>query len=145
MVDLGNGSCGPEPVSVIAEASGDLRLDVSASSTNAPAGHYRIQLAELRAPAQTDRNRIKAERAYTEGCSLYSRGDAESAGAAATKWQESLALWQSLNDKYGQAISLNKIGLAYSARGEQRKALDSYTQALRSCARWGTARARPRR
>jgi len=101
-VDSMNGSYGPEPVSIIAEDSGDLQLDVSTSSPDAPAGHYQIQLMDLRAPTQTDLNRIKAERAYAEGCSLDARGGAESLRAAAAKLQEISALWQSLDDRYGQ-------------------------------------------
>jgi tetratricopeptide (TPR) repeat protein len=130
IVDSMNGSYGPEPVSIIAEDSGDLQLDVSTSSTDAPAGHYQIQLTDLRASTPTDRSRIKAERTYTEGCLLYARKTVESAGAAAAKWQESFALWQSLDDEYGQALSLNNIGLAYSSLGEKQKALDYYNQAL---------------
>jgi CHAT domain-containing protein/Tfp pilus assembly protein PilF len=130
IVDSMNGSYGPEPVSIVAEDSGDLQLDVSTSSTDVPAGHYQIQLTDLRTPAQTDRNRIGAERTYAEGCLLYSRGGAESAGAAAAKWQESFALWQSLDDKYGQALSLSSIGSVYSALGEKQKELDYYNQAL---------------
>jgi len=129
-VDSGHGVCGPEPLSVIAEDSGDLRLGVSASSPDAPAGHYQIQLVELRAAAPTDQTRIKAERAYTEGCSLYARGGAESAVAAAGKWQESAALWQSLNDTDGQAISLFNAGRAFDAAYDTRRAIESYAQAL---------------
>ncbi len=125
-----NGSYGPEPVSFVAENSGDFQLDVSTVSTDAPAGHYRIQLTDLRPPAQADRDRIKAEAAYTEGGLLGSRGGVESAGAVVAKWRESLALWQSLDDKYGQALSLFSIGFVYDTVGEKQKALDSFNQAL---------------
>ena len=129
-VDSMNGSYGPEPVSIIAEDSGDLQLDVSTSPTDAPAGHYQIQLTDLRPPAEADRIRITAERTYMEGCLLYSRRTVGSTGAAAAKWQESFARWQSLDDKYGQALSLYSAGLAYNDVGEKQKALDYYRQAL---------------
>jgi CHAT domain-containing protein/Tfp pilus assembly protein PilF len=128
--DSMNGSYGPEPVSMVAEVSGDFQLDVSMSSPDAPAGRYRIQLTDLRAPVQADRTRIKTERTYAEGCSLYSRGGAEFAKAAAAKWQESSGLWQSLDDKYGQALSLFSIGMVYDTVGEKQKALDTYNQAM---------------
>src|SRR5208283_2932322 len=70
-VDSMNGSYGPEPVSTVAEDAGDLRLDVSTSSPDAPAGHYQIRLTDLRAPTATDRDRIKAERTYMDGCLHY--------------------------------------------------------------------------
>lgn len=121
---------GPEPASIIAESSGDFQFDVSAGSSDAPAGHYRIQLTDLRAPTETDRTRIKAEGTYQEGALLWLRGTAESARAAAVKWKESAALWQSLDDKYGQALSLYSTGAQYSDLGENQKALDYLTQAL---------------
>jgi len=125
-----NEQYGPEPASIIAESSGDFRFDVSAGSGDAPAGHYQIQLTDLRAPAEMDRIRIKAEGTYREGALLWLRATAESARAAAVKWQESAALWQSLDDKYGQALSLYSAGAQYSDLGENQKALDCLTQAL---------------
>jgi CHAT domain-containing protein/tetratricopeptide (TPR) repeat protein len=125
-----NGSYGPEPVSFVAEVSGDFQLDVSPVSTDAQAGHYQMKLTDLRAPTQKDRTRIAAEGAYTEGGLLGSRGGTESAPAVVAKWQESLALWQSLDDKYGQALSLFSIGFVYDTTGDKQKALDSYNQAL---------------
>jgi CHAT domain-containing protein/Tfp pilus assembly protein PilF len=128
--DSQNGSYGPEPVSFIAEASGDFQLEVAAGSSDAPAGHYRIQLTDLRPPTEADRTRIKAEGTYREGSLLYSQGGADSSRAAAAKWQESFALWQSIDDEYGQALSLYGIGQIYSSLSEGRKALDYYNQAL---------------
>jgi CHAT domain-containing protein/tetratricopeptide (TPR) repeat protein len=130
IADSMNGSHGPESVSVIVENPGDLQLDVSTTSADASAGHYQIQLTDLRAPTDADRTRIKAERTYAEGQLLYSRGDVESAKAAAAKWQESFALWQSLDDRYGQAISLYATGLAFDSMQNARQALQSYNQAL---------------
>jgi CHAT domain-containing protein/Flp pilus assembly protein TadD len=129
-VDSMNGSYGPEPVSIVAEDAGDLRLDVSTSSPDAPVGHYQIKLTDLRAPTQTDRDRIAAERTYAEGCLLYSQGSAESAAAAAAKWRESRALWQALDDKYGQALSLYSAGAAFDSAHDPQQALQSYNQSL---------------
>jgi CHAT domain-containing protein len=129
-VDSLNEQYGPEPASIITESSGDFQFDVSADSGDAPAGDYRIQLTDLRAPIETDRTRIKAEGTYREGALLWLRGTAESARAAAVKWQESAALWQSLDDKYGHALSLYSIGAEYSELGENQKALDYLTEAL---------------
>ena len=125
-----NEQYGPEPASIIVESSGDFQFDVSAGSGDAPAGHYQIQLTDLRAPVETDRTRIKAEGTYRDGALLWLRGTAESAKAGAVKWQESAALWQSIDDKYGQALSLYSMGADYSDLGENQKALDYLTQAL---------------
>jgi outer membrane putative beta-barrel porin/alpha-amylase len=128
-VDSPNGSYGPEPVSFIAEDSGDLLFEVSPSSGDTQPGHYQIQLTDLRAPRESDQTRIKAERTFMDGGLLYSKGGAESLKTAAAKWEESSTLWQSMDDKYGQAFSLSSIGLVYSHLGEKQKALDYYNQA----------------
>jgi CHAT domain-containing protein/tetratricopeptide (TPR) repeat protein len=130
IADSMNGSYGPEPVSIIPEHSGDVVFEVSASSTDTPSGHYQIRLTDLRVPTESDRIRIYAERTYMEGVSLLSRGGVEPARAAAEKWQESFALWQSLNDKYGQALSLLSKGLAFQSAGDTQRSLLSYKQSL---------------
>ncbi|MFZ0819580.1 MAG: tetratricopeptide repeat protein [Candidatus Acidiferrales bacterium] len=128
--DSENGWYGPETVSIISEHSGDLQVDVAAGSREAPEGNYQIQLTDLRAPMEADRTRIGAERAYGDGMLLYSRGGLESLTAATAKWHESFALWQSLDDKYGEALSLYSIGEVYRDLWENQKALDYFNQAL---------------
>src|SRR5580658_219783 len=125
-----NGSYGPEPVSMIAASSGDVRVSVISGSSGAAPGKYRIQLTDLRAPVEADRTRIKAERTYMEGVDLSSQADAKSQNAAMAKWHESFTLWQSLDDKYGEALSLCGVGGIYGALKENQKALDFYNQAL---------------
>lgn len=135
MADSLNGSYGPESVSTITQDLGDLHVEVSTSSPHSPAGPYEIQLKDLRAPTEADLTRIKAELTYAEGYVLYSRQDSVSARAAAAKWKESFALWQSLDDKYGQALSLYSAGVASyfshdAQQAEKQTALDCYNQAL---------------
>jgi CHAT domain-containing protein/Tfp pilus assembly protein PilF len=130
IADAFNGWVGSESVSTIAEISGDYQLDLLPSSSKAPPGHFQIQLTDLRPPVDADRTRIKAERAYREGCLLSLQGGADSAKGAAAKWQESFTLWQSLDDKYGQGLSLRNAGRVYMNLGENQKALDTNNQAL---------------
>jgi CHAT domain-containing protein len=126
-MDSLNGAYGPEPVSAIADVSGDFQLKVVAGE--AAPGRYQVQLADLRAPTQADRTRMEAERVYMAGADLYARGDASSFAAAAGKWQQSFDLWQSLDDKYGQAISLYSLAAALDGMKEYKKALDYFNQA----------------
>ena len=122
-----NGSYGPEPVSAIAATSGDFRLEVVAG--DAPAGRYEVQLATLRAPLQSDRTRMEAERVYMQGVDLFSQGNQQSMAAAADKWSQSFALWKSLNDTYGQALSLSCSGAALKLQAPD-QALKFYNQAV---------------
>ncbi len=125
-----NGSYGPEPVSAIVAVSGDFRLEIVAS--DAPAGRYEVQVTDLRAPTESDRRRMEAERVYMEGMGLWSRGDPQSLKDAAEKWRESFTLWRSLGDKYGQALSLYSSCSGFDTAREGNKALDCYNQALAS-------------
>ncbi|MEH2153633.1 hypothetical protein [Nostoc sp.] len=44
---------------------------------------------------------------------LYQQETAESLQQAIGKWQEALKLWQQVDDKPEQALTLNNIGLVY--------------------------------
>lgn len=123
-----NGSQGPEPISAIAESSGDFKLEVASFDKTASPGTYEVRLADLRAPTDMDRNRLAAERAYMDGAVLFGKSTAVSVRAALTKWNESFALWQKLDDKYEEALNLNGIAAAYGLFGEKQKELDSYIQ-----------------
>jgi CHAT domain-containing protein/tetratricopeptide (TPR) repeat protein len=65
-----------------------------------------------------------------EGMDLYSQGRQESYKAAVEKWQESFALWQKIDDKYGEALSLYSSGDAYDVVQDRERALKSFFQAL---------------
>jgi tetratricopeptide (TPR) repeat protein len=74
--------------------------------------------------------RDNAERLFNEGMKLYQQGTADSLRQAIKKWEEALPLYRMVNDRGGEATTLNNIGLVYDALGEKQKALDFYNQAL---------------
>jgi tetratricopeptide (TPR) repeat protein len=74
--------------------------------------------------------RDNAERLFNEGMKLYQQGTADSLRQAIKKWEEALPLYRMVNDRGGEATTLNNIGLVYNALGEKQKALDFYNQAL---------------
>jgi CHAT domain-containing protein/tetratricopeptide (TPR) repeat protein len=129
-MDSLNGSYGPESLSAIAEISGDFRLDVTASSSETTGGQFEVRIADLRAPTDADHTRIEAERTYMAGLQLWSQKTARSYAEAVRKWQQSFTLWQSLDDKYGQALSLYSSGSAYDDLSDKRKALQFFNRAL---------------
>ena len=75
--------------------------------------------------AKTD----NAERLFNEGMKLYQQGTADSLRQAIKKWEEALSLYRLLDDKKGQAISLNNIGEVYKDLGEKQKALKYFNEA----------------
>ncbi|HEX8266323.1 MAG TPA: CHAT domain-containing protein [Pyrinomonadaceae bacterium] len=133
-VDSPNGTHGLEPISVVAEAAGNYRLEVRSLEAAAEAGRYQVKVEELRTGTQQDKNRIAAQnaaqQAYTEGDQLRGEGSAGSLRKAIDKYQEALPLWRTVNDSAKEASTLNSIGFVYSSLGEKQKALDFYNRAL---------------
>ena len=118
---------GREPISTVAESSGEFHLQVTSLANNALPGRYEVQLMEMRPPMDADRNRISAERAYLDAQQL---NDQKNFEAAAHKWEESAGLWHSLNDGYEEAVSLHRLGVLYSQLRDLQKALDYYSRAV---------------
>ncbi len=128
-VDSPNDVNGPEPVSLLAEASGNYRLEVRSPEKDAPTGRYEIKIEDLRAAMPQDKGRIAAQKASMDAKSLRNQRTAESLRRAVEKYQEALSLWRTLDDSRMEAYALNEMGLIYGDIGEYQKALDSYTQA----------------
>jgi CHAT domain-containing protein/Tfp pilus assembly protein PilF len=119
-----------ETAFVVAETSGDYRLEVWSSNKEAKTGRYTIKIEELREATSRDRLHVSAQRAFEEANQLRDKGTAESLRRAALKYQESLPLWRTLKDRATEALTLNEIGFIHSSLGETQKALDYYGQAL---------------
>jgi tetratricopeptide (TPR) repeat protein len=127
-VDSPNEANGPEPISFLSELAGVYQLQVRAPG--GPPGRYRIEIKELHAAAARDRDRVKAQQDFAEARRLRARSTAESFRMAIKKFEEALALYQSLGDLDREAHTLNLIGLTYAILGEPRIALGYYRQAL---------------
>ena len=65
-VDSPNGSQGPEPVTLVAEASGNYKFNIGSLEANAPAGRYEIKATELRAATERDINLAEAAKLNKE-------------------------------------------------------------------------------
>jgi tetratricopeptide (TPR) repeat protein len=61
---------------------------------------------------------------------LYDQGTAESLRSCIGKWEEALKLYQQIDDKGKQVVTLLGIGLVYSDLGEKQLSLEYYNQAL---------------
>jgi tetratricopeptide (TPR) repeat protein len=129
-VDSPNGSQGPEPVFLVAEAQGSYRLEVASLEKGAQPGQYEIRIEELRAATPQDRSLIAAQNAYAEGERLRLQRTAQSLRRAIEKYQEALSHWRTVGDRGGEAKTLTDLGSVYNSLGEMQKALDVYNQAL---------------
>ncbi len=128
-VDNPNGTKGPEPVHITAEATGIYRLEVSSFQKDARPGRYEAQLFELRPATQQDRDRLAARRAFDDGERLRNQ-DTPDLEAALKKGEEALSIYGAIGDRSEQYTVLLGIGSTYRMRREPQKALERLDQAL---------------
>jgi CHAT domain-containing protein len=132
-VDSPNGKHGPEPVLVLASATGNHRIEVKALRANAAPGRYEIRIESLREATTKDRDRVNADRAFHEAEQLHALGMQGFAGSlqkALDKYQESLTLWRSANDRKGEGTALCQIAAVYDNKGLPKMMLHYASEAL---------------
>src|SRR6185295_5455594 len=109
-VDSPNDINGPEPVLLVAEATGSYRLAVRSVEKNASAGRYEVKIEELRTATPRDKSRVDAQKASTDAKSLRNQRTAESMRRAIGKYQEALSLCRASGDRLMEAYSLTEMG-----------------------------------
>jgi CHAT domain-containing protein len=129
-VDSPNGSWGTEPVVLVAETSGDYRLEVRPANEKAPAARYEIRIAALREATRADRDHVEAQRTFEEAETLRAQAKADSRRAAIEKYKRALSLFQKAEERAGQALTLYALGFAHAELGEFRSTLEYTSQAL---------------
>jgi CHAT domain-containing protein/tetratricopeptide (TPR) repeat protein len=129
-VDSPNGTQGPESFSLIGEATGIYRLEVSSLEKDAKPGGYEAKLLELRSAAQQDRDRFAGRKAFDEGVRLHTQNTADSLIAALKKYEEAIELYRAAGDLREQFETLFNMSAAHRVMSELPKALDYANQAL---------------
>lgn len=128
-----SGATGPEPLSAIAESTGEYRLEVRLPDKKPSAGGYVINLEALRSPTQTDRDRVAAEKLFWEGYRLFKEPAIEPRRKALEKYQQALPMFRALNDRSLEYYSSLLVGFIYHSSGESQTALEYYGHALTLC------------
>ncbi|HEX8129505.1 MAG TPA: CHAT domain-containing protein [Pyrinomonadaceae bacterium] len=129
-IDSPNGNYGPEPVSAVAEESGEHRIEVRLPDKKAAAGLFEIRVEALREPTPADRSRVSAERAFTEASRQLSQPAAKTRQEALEKLVALLPVFRSLEDRAMEVSTLNRLGIAYNSLGQPQPALGYYNEAL---------------
>ncbi|HEU4713997.1 MAG TPA: CHAT domain-containing tetratricopeptide repeat protein [Pyrinomonadaceae bacterium] len=128
-LDTPTDDVGPEPISLLAESAGTYVLEVTSLNKSAHPGHYSLKLEALRTATPQDKSYFAAQKSFTEAKPLRNQRTRESYRKAIEKYQESLAVWQALNDTHMKAYTLTEMALIYGDIGEYQKGLDAYAQA----------------
>jgi tetratricopeptide (TPR) repeat protein len=126
--DSPNGAWGPEPASLIAEASGTFAIGVLSLDEASAPGKYQITVTDLRPPKPQDETRIAAERTLFQALRLFNQQGKESVQETTALLENALSLWRELGDRYEEAMSLLALGLIHDSLGERQKALDYFAQ-----------------
>ena len=112
-----------ESILLVADTSGDYRIDVRSTNSRASAGRYEIKIVSLREATAIDRGHVAAERAFDEGRRLRAQSTATAKRAALEKYLTAVPLFKTAGDTYRQALTLLSIGIAYAQLNEFRPAL----------------------
>jgi len=129
-MDSPNGTYGPEPLSMVAEESGEYTVEVRSPDKKAADGSFELRVEALREPEAADRKRGEAERMFAEAYRSLSRPEAEARQQALKNLEALLPVFRSLQDRHVEVSVLNLLGLASNSSGQPRQAVDYYEQAL---------------
>jgi len=121
--DSPNDRWGSEPVLLIAEKSGEYRVDVFSPNAKASPGGYQIREVEVRNATETDKSRVAAQRSFDEGIRLGSERTVALKRSAIEPTRVALQYYQSVHDSYRQALTLRALGVLYLQLSEFRVAL----------------------
>jgi len=130
LCDSPNDRAGTEAVVLVAEVSGEHRVEVRAANASANPAHYQIKLLALRTASAADKQHVTAQRTFEEGQRLRSQPAAPAKRAAIAKYQEAVPLFEAAGDTYRQMLSVQAIGIAYAQLNEFRSALRFFEEAL---------------
>jgi CHAT domain-containing protein len=128
--DSPNERFGPEPALLVADVSGEYRIEVRAPNPRAGAANYLIKIVAVREATAIDKQHVAAQRAFDEAQKLRPKSDATAKRAAVAKYQESIPGFQAALDTYRQALAVHGTGIAYFQLNEPRNALPCFEEAL---------------
>ena len=120
---------GCEWLSHIAGVDGPHRLTVRPAERSSPQGSFKVNIDSPRPATPADRDRLRAERAMSEGLRLRRREVAASRRQAIESLEVAVSLWRSLGDTRGEARALGELAAAQVLVGDADKALDLLAQA----------------
>ena len=121
---------GSEALLVVTEAAGSFKLEVSADADGETRGRYSVRLAQIRAAAPQDHERVLAERLIAKGNGLLAQRTAESRLRAIEQYKEAATAFRRAGDRNREAGAINNIGLFYFWLGEIQAAFEHGERAL---------------
>ncbi len=125
-VDSPNGDQGPEPVRFVTEVAGDYRLQINALEKTAKPGRYEVKIAELRAAAPLEKERITADTESLAGRMLLNERTPASLKKGIEKLKLARSLYQTTGDRKEEAECLFNLGIAFTILNDELTAITEY-------------------
>jgi tetratricopeptide (TPR) repeat protein len=123
------GRNGPQPMEFLAESAGVYLIEVVARKHEL-GGSYEIKYLAARTVTAIDRTRLAANRHVTTGNAYRSWATPDRARAGLVEYDKAFTLFKQINDKAGQATSLQYTARLYENESDYRRALEKYSAAL---------------
>jgi CHAT domain-containing protein len=128
--DSPNDRWGTEPVLLLAEKSGDYRVDVHSPNNKVAPGRYEIRIVRLREATAEDKTLVRAQRVVEEAEKLGNDEKADSKRASIQKYQEAFQLFGASGETYRQALTLRAMIVRFAQLNDYRNLLKSSKEAL---------------
>ena len=128
--DSPNDRYGTEPVLLLAETTGEYRVEVRAPNARANPAQYQIKIVALRDATATDKQHVTAQRTFDEAQKLRGQSAATAKRDAIARYQEAAPLFEAAGDTYRQMLAIQATGIAHAQLSEFRTALKFFEQAL---------------
>ena len=124
-VDNSDSTEEPERISFIAADAGEFRVEVKGLKTWKIPSNYEIKLEFLRPSDNKDTSRIEAEKLYNQAILIWFSGQTDSKNSAVKAFEKSLPLFQSAQDRFGEAFVFYYLGLLYIGLNDVQKSLEN--------------------
>ncbi|HBB87191.1 MAG TPA: hypothetical protein DC047_06215 [Blastocatellia bacterium] len=141
-MDSPNNTLGLEHLSLVAETTGEYRLEIRSTEKWANAGRYVVNVTELRPATPLDLKRVAAERSFMEAEHYSDPKDedlqkqklslAQSRQQAIERYKKALADWHVLDDAHGETMTYYRIGANYRLLGDFDNAVESFDNGLKA-------------
>lgn len=118
-------SQGREVVLILAETSGDYRIEIQPPDKWAAPGSYELRVEGMSSLA--DKNYLAAQEATFEAGQLFQANKFEQ---AAQKYEQALLLWRAAENRYGETNVLHSLGNLYRSVKDLKRAETYYQQAI---------------
>ena len=130
VVDRPNGAYGREGLSLIADKEQKVTLQIRSLEPQANQGSYSIAVDVRRRSMPQDRKMMAAELEITRAEESRAKGTPRDLHRAIDEFQQALALWREIKDRYEECVALYGLAFTYRFFNEYQKSVSTSLEGL---------------